>query len=183
MQHFCGIFEDWKMKFKFNTIKVLRMNLKSLWNMKWSTNFLLHLCCRAEIWLFTWVWTILCKNKNGSILLSFVWLLQNAFILITETALKCFIMTSSLIFALFKNSELCFMHCRNHTLFTARQQHFSIMLELKLELNFKNDEHTYCMCSDNQEDSSVYHYFGITNGKEVLEMISNIPRTTSLFFC
>lgn len=75
------------------------------------------------------------------------------------------------------------MHCRNHTLFTARQQHFSIMLELKLELNFKNDEHTYCMCSDNQEDSSVYHYFGITNGKEVLEMISNIPRTTSLFFC
>lgn len=182
MQHFCGIFEDWKIKFKFNTIKVLRINLKSLWNMKWSTHFLLHLCCRTEIWLFTWVWTILCKIKNGSILLSFVWLLQNAFILITEKGLKCFIMTSSLIFVLFKNPKLYFMHCRNHTLFTACQQHFSIMLELKLELNFKNDA-AYCMCSDNQEDSSVYHYFGITNGKEVIEMISNIPRITSLFFC
>lgn len=37
------------------------------------------------------------------------------------------------------------------------------------------------MRSDNQEDSSVYHYFGITNGKEVLEMISAIPEQQAFF--
>lgn len=37
------------------------------------------------------------------------------------------------------------------------------------------------MRSDNQEDSSVYHYFGITNGKEVLEMISGIPEQQAFF--
>lgn len=31
------------------------------------------------------------------------------------------------------------------------------------------------MCGDNQEDSSVYHYFGMTNGEEVLEMTRGIP--------
>lgn len=32
------------------------------------------------------------------------------------------------------------------------------------------------MRGDNQEDSSVYHYFGITNGEEVLEMTRGIPK-------
>lgn len=31
------------------------------------------------------------------------------------------------------------------------------------------------MFGDNQEDSSVYHYFEMTNGEEVLEMTCGIP--------
>lgn len=91
-------------------------------------------------------------------------------------------------FVLFKNSQPCFMHLSNHGLFTWCQQHFSTVLVLKLELNLQKQNKTkkthdaaYCMRSDNQEDSSVYHYFGITNGKEVLEMISAIPEQQAFF--
>lgn len=58
------------------------------------------------------------------------------------------------------------MHCGNHTPFTSGQHRFSIMLELKLGLNFRDDA-AYCMCSDNQEDCNVYHCLRITNGTEV----------------
>lgn len=37
------------------------------------------------------------------------------------------------------------------------------------------------MCVDNQEDSSVYHYFEITNGKEVIEMTRAIPEKQAFF--
>ena len=43
------------------------------------------------------------------------------------------------------------MHCCNHTLISLWRHRFSIMLQLKLELNFKNDA-ARCMCRDNQKD-------------------------------
>lgn len=55
-------------------------------------------------------------------------------------------------------------------------------IEFKTQKNKKNPhDAAYCMRTDNQEDSSVYHYFGITNGKEVLEMISGIPEQQAFF--
>lgn len=67
----------------------------------------------------------------------------------------------------FKFKAVLYMHRCNYTLFTSWQRRFSIMLELKLELNFKDDAAAYCMCSDNQEGGNVFHYLRITNGKEV----------------
>lgn len=85
-------------------------------------------------------------------------------------------------FVLFKHSQPCFMHLSNHGLFTWCQQHFSTTLVLKKKTKKKKPYNAaYCMGSDNQEDSSVYHYFGITNGKEVLEMISGIPEQQAFF--
>lgn len=137
-------------------------------------------CCRTEICFSFSIWcqAILCRSSK-SILLSYQ-LLQNAIILTTERVFDN--NGFSLSFVQFKNSVLDFMQFHNCTLFTSCQQHFHIILDLMLELNFKNDA-TYCMCTtNNQEDCSVYHYLRITNSKDALAMISNIPRTTSLFF-
>lgn len=64
-------------------------------------------------------------------------------------------------------SELYFICAAVIThLFTFWQCRYSMMLELKSDVNFKDDA-AYCACSDNQEGSSVFHNLRTLNGEVV----------------
>lgn len=94
---------------------------------------------------------------------------------VTQRGLERWVKMPPLISAQFR--AVFYMRRCNHMLFTFWQCRYSIMLQLKLEMDFK-DETASCVCSDNQEGSSVFHNLIILNGTVVYQITRNITSSS-----